>query len=350
MDRNTSDQRNQVSKHLDDLTPAVTPPVKVARALLEQKIAEKELKMWQRILGRKYRPVWATLAVVTVFAVSLSFPQVRAVATSFLGLFRVEQIEAVEVGISLDDLPSEMEQHFVALDNLLADQLIVENVSEPIEVESLAAASEIVGFTVRAPSEFGGKDQRIMVQNETSVRLVIDRARWQTIIDSMGYDFEIAKSADGAEVKFKIPNAVVTGYGECALNAANEIEMDKVPGDALADCTILLQSETPEIEAPPGLDINQAGQVMLQIMGMSPEEAAAFSNRVDWTTTLVVPVPQGADYRSVTVDGVDGVLLEDTYAGGNARFTLLWVKDGMFYALSGDGTRYSPVRIGNSME
>ena len=83
---------------------------------------------------------------------------------------------------------------------------------------------------------------------------------------------------------------------------------------------------------------------------MSPEEAAAFSSQVDWATTLVVPVPQGADYRSVTVDGVNGVLLEDTYAGGNARFTLLWVKDGMFYALSGEGARYSPVRIGNSMK
>ena len=350
MERKPTDQRNLVSEHLDTLNPTVIPAAKVARERLDQKIAKKELNMWHRIFASKYRPVWAAFVLVTVLAVSLSFPQVRAVATSFLGLFRVEQIEAVEVGISLDDLPSEMEQHFVALDNLLADQLIVENVSEPIEVDSLAAASQIAGFSVRTPSEFTGKDQRIMVQHETSVRLVIDRDRWQTIIDSMGYDFNIPPSADGAEVKFNIPNAVVTGYGECTLNAANEIEIEKGPSDTLSDCTILLQSEALEIEAPPGLDINQAGQVMLQIMGMSPEEAAAFSKRVDWATTLVVPVPQGADYRSVTVDGVDGVLLEDTYPGGNARFTMFWVKDGMFYALSGDGARYAPVRIGNSLE
>jgi hypothetical protein len=83
---------------------------------------------------------------------------------------------------------------------------------------------------------------------------------------------------------------------------------------------------------------------------MSPAEAEAFSNRVDWATTLIIPVPQGADYRSVMVDGAEGVILEDTYAGGNARFTMLWVKDGMFYGLSGDGTRYSPLRIGNSLK
>jgi len=350
MDRNNTDQKNRVSELMDGLTPEVTPPVVVARARLDPRIAEMERSMWRRMFRRKYRPIWASLAVIAVLAVSLSFPQVRVVATSFLGLFRVEQIEAVEVGISLDDLPAEMEQHFVALDNILADQLIVEDMTEPVEVDSIATAADAAGFAVRMPTQLADKAQRIMVQNETSIRLVIDRARWQTIIDSMGYDFEIPESADGSEVKFHIPNVVVTGFGECALNAANEIEMQTAAGEALADCTILMQSETPEIEAPPGLDINQAGQVLLQIMGMSPEEAAAFSNRVDWATTLVVPVPQGADYRSVTVDGVNGVLLEDTYAGGFARFTLLWVKDGMFYALSGDGARHSPVRIGNSME
>jgi hypothetical protein len=350
MDQKEKDQRNQVTKGLDLLTPDIVPPVKVARARLDQKIATKERNMWQKLFGRKYRPVWVTLAIVGVLVISLSFPQVRALATNFLGLFRIEQIEAVEVGISLDDLPAEMEQHFVALDNILAEQLVVEDVPEPVEMDSIASAAEAAGFTVRIPTKLAAKDQRILLQNETTIRMVIDRGRWQAIIDGMGYDFDIPESADGAEVKFHIPNAVVTGFGECDINAAHELEMESVSGEAHSDCTILMQSETPEIEAPPELDINQAGQVLLQILGMSPEEADAFSNRVDWATTLVVPVPQGADYRNVTVDGVNGVILEDTYAGENSRFTMLWVKNGIFYALSGDDSRYSPVSIGNSME
>jgi hypothetical protein len=180
--------------------------------------------------------------------------------------------------------------------------------------------------------------------------MIIDRDQWQAIIESMGYDFEIPESADGAEVKFTIPNAVAIGFGNCEINPAKEIESGTAHRAAPSDCTILLQSETPEIEAPPGLDINQAGQTMLQIMGMSPEEAAEFSKRVDWATTLVVPVPQGADYRNVVVDGVEGVILEDIYEDGNARFTMLWVKDGMFYALSGDGKQYTPISMGNAME
>jgi hypothetical protein len=348
MEQDTNNQNNRVYEHLNAIAPDKTPPVKVARARLNQKIAEKEQNMWQKIFARKFRPIWATLAIITVLAFTFSFPQVRALATNFLGLFRVEKIEAVEVGISLDDLSSEMESNFIAIDNLIGDQIEVQQIGDPVPVADVAEAEALAGYKVRIPTELADKEQRIVFQPASTISFTIDRDRWQAMIDSMGYgdQFDIPKAADGAEVKFNLPNTVVIGFGECDVNDAQDMEDAGLPGS----CTILMQTEQPTIEAPPGIDINQAGQVVLQILGMSPSEAEAFSNRVDWATTLVVPVPQGADYRSVMVDGAEGVILEDTYAGGNARFTMLWVKDGMFYALSGDGTRYSPTRIGNSLE
>jgi hypothetical protein len=348
MDQNTHKQNDRVYEHMDALAPETTPPVKVARARLNQKIIKKEQNMWQKIFARKFRPAWATLIVITVLAVTFSFPQVRVLATNFLGLFRVEKIEAVEVGISLDDLPAEMESNFMAIDSLIGDQIKVQQIDDPIVVDDIAEAEALAGYKVRIPTELADKEQRIVFQPASTISFTIDQARWQALIDSMGYSdqFDIPKAADGAEVKFSLPNTIVIGFGECSVNQAQDMEDAGLPGS----CTVLMQTEQPTIEAPPGIDINQAGQVILQVLGMSPSEAEAFSNRVDWATTLVVPVPQGADYRSVKVDGAEGVILEDTYAGGNARFTMLWVKDGMFYALSGDGTRYSPTRIGNSLE
>lgn len=341
-------QKDSIYERIDLLSPEVTPPVQVARARLNHQIAEKEQSMWQKMLKRRYRPIWATLAVIMVLAISFSFPQVRAAATSFLGLFRVEQIEAVEIGISLDDLSGEMEAQFMAIDNVIGDQIVVEQSAESQEVDSLLAAESLAGFDARIPTELESQTQRVVFQPEANISFTIDRDRWQALLDSMGYgqDFNLPEAADGAEVRFNVPNAIVTGFGDCEVNQAKDMQ----GAETLGNCTVLLQTQQPTIEAPPGIDINQAGQVMLQILGMSPEEAEAFSNRVDWATTLVVPVPQGADYRDVLVDGVEGVLLEDTYAGGKARFTLLWVKDGMFYALTGDGSRYSPVRIANSMK
>ena len=48
--------------------------------------------MFGNIFTRRYARVWTALAVIAVLALALSFPQVRAAANSFLGLFRVEKV------------------------------------------------------------------------------------------------------------------------------------------------------------------------------------------------------------------------------------------------------------------
>jgi hypothetical protein len=74
---------------------------------------------------------------------------------------------------------------------------------------------------------------------------------------------------------------------------------------------------------------------------MSAAEADAFCKTVDWSSTLVIPVPQsgGSSYRTIPVDGVNGTLIEvpphDNFIG---RYALIWVKNGMVYSLGGKGT------------
>jgi len=339
--------RQWMQEKMDILAPQVIPPAKVARAKLEMRIDEKENSMWQKVFSKKYRTAWVTLLVITVMAVSLSFPQVRAVASSFLGLFRVERIETVDIGISLANLPAEMEGHFRALDNLLGDQLQIDEVVQPVEVQSAAEASEMVGFPVRSPAN-SDRDTRMLYQSATSIKLVINREQWQALLDGMGFeDFILPESADGAEVKFNVPETVVIGIGDCEYNEINEV---KVTDPKAKNCTIFMQSKTPSIEAPPEIDINSAGQILLQVMGMSEKEAKEFSSRVNWATTLVVPIPNDVNYRNVKIEGVDGILLEDLHAGSQAIYTLLWVKDEMFHALTGNGELSDALRFIRSLE
>ena len=71
---------------------------------------------------------------------------------------------------------------------------------------------------------------------------------------------------------------------------------------------------------------------------MTPSEASAFVNTVDWTSTLVVPIPKNAAfYEQVTVDGVIGTLIRRS-ADDYSMYTLLWVKDGIIHVISGLGT------------
>jgi hypothetical protein len=290
---------------------------------------------------------WVTLMVIAVMAALLSFPQVRVIANNFLGLFRVEQIEAVDVGIRLDNLPNELESHFIALDNLLEDQVIVDNQVSPILVQDISEASKMAGFQARIPTRPEG-EKVILFQESSSVRVVIDRERWNALLKSMEYDdFVLPKNADGEEIKFNLPGAIIVGIGDCEYNEINEV---KLAHPKTKNCTILMQSEIPTIEAPPGIDINRAGQILLQTLGMSETEAKEFSSTVNWATTLVVPVPSDVDYHNVTIEGVEGILLEDRYDGGKSVYTLIWIKDGLLHALIGDGTFADALNSVNSLE
>jgi hypothetical protein len=191
-------------------------------------------------------------------------------------------------------------------------------------------------------------ETNIQYQDSTSIRLLIDQRKWQALLDSMGYrELVIPKSADGAEVTFNIPAAVIVGIGDCEYNEINEVKLDH---PATENCTVFLQSRTPTIEAPPGVDIHKAGQILLQTLGMTPEEAEEFSATVNWATTLVVPIPSDVDYQPLSIEGVDGFFLEDNYATGKSAFSLLWLKDGILHALIGDGTLAEALQSVNSLE
>jgi hypothetical protein len=76
----------------------------------------------------------------------------------------------------------------------------------------------------------------------------------------------------------------------------------------------------------------------LEFSGMTTEQAAAFTSTVDWTSTLVVPIPKNAStYEQVSVDGVTGTLIQRP-SDDAPQFALLWVKDGIIYAIGGLGS------------
>jgi Na+/H+ antiporter NhaB len=99
------------------------------------------------------------------------------------------------------------------------------------------------------------------------------------------------------------------------------------------------------------LNIAQLAQIGLEFTGMTSEQAAAFTQTVDWTSTLVIPLPKNAaTYQQVTVDGVTGTLIQRTPAAEEPQYALLWVKNGIIYAISSLGSNsQQAVQIANSL-
>ncbi len=347
--------REQVSRHLATLAPSPlqTPSLASARAQLMNRIAEKEnITMRNKLFAPRYRPAWVGLALVLILAVALLFPPVQAIANSFLGLFRVQRFTVVQVNPG--NLPEQLGSS-AQLETMFTNNVHVEQQGEPQTVASPEEASQLTGTSVRLP--VGMKDEpNLKVMPGAEITFDIDLQLTRAILEEIGRsDIQLPDNLDGARVQVSVDRAVTALYGNCDFDPEQARRQGYDPDDQslprLPNCTTFVQVPSPVISAPPGLDIQKIGEAFLQVMGMSAEEAAQFAQTVDWTTTLVIPIPRnGTTYKEVPVDGVMGTLITQGQEDLSDQYLLIWVKDGILYSLAGAGEGNSALRIANSLK
>ena len=326
--------------------------VRLARIRFETMKSEKEnTTMFKKIFARPYRPIWATLGVILILVVAFSFPSVRAAADNFLGLFRVETLAFVEID------PANLSQQFdgaAQLDQLIAESIQVETQGEPQEVASVDDASALAGIAVRLPQEVDG-EQKLMVNPATRFTLQIDQEMVQAVMEAIGRtDIQVPAGVDGATVTVDVPEMVAATYGDCVMDAGEARQAGFDPDDPASfpvTCTTFFQLTSPTITAPPGLDIQKIGEAYLQLLGMTQEQAEKYSQNINWATTLVVPIPSaGVSYQEIPVDGVTGTLILQDQEGSSQAYLLIWVKDGILYALGGPGSGTTAVSIAETIK
>jgi hypothetical protein len=321
----------------------------------QQKLIQKETSMFRKLFASPL--LRYGLSFVVVLTLILAIPGTRALASEFLNLFRVQRVTVVPVDFT------GMEQFQGAVGQNIS-QLISESVtmqkepSDPVTVNSTDEASQLAGFDVRAPR--GETPSRISVMSGGAFTFTIDRDKAQALLNEAGRsDLVLPQEVDGADVSVNIPSSVSIAFGNCpepsndseaARDMARESSSSGSPGRMYADCIILAQIPSPEVSAPASLDINKLAQIGLEFTGMTADEAAQFTSTVDWTSTLVVPIPKNAaTNQQVAVDGVTGTLIERP-SDDAPQFALFWVKDGIVYVIGGLGSNsQKALEIANSL-
>ena len=327
--------------------PAGFIPAGQAHRKFEQRLTHprKEPITMQKQLNRIPRGAWIGLALVAVLAVALAFPSVQAVANSFLSLFRVQQFQVIEFDPESVSGDFENSEQFEAL---FAESVEIEGGGEPREVSSEELASSMDEMPVRLLEGMQGP-QRFMVKPASVATFTLNLELLRAVLkDMQRSDIELPGSLDGARVKLYLPAMLVATYGPCAVEPTGD--PDERPFVDPEDCITLLQGKSPSIDAPPDLDLVQLGEVYLQLLGMGPEEASSFAAQVDWTSTLIVPLPRNeAEHTQVSVDGVTGTLIlsKTRY---DRRYALLWVKDDRFFALSGIGDAQKALELAATLK
>lgn len=311
-----SEEIQEVLDRLSALAPGTgetpqTPAVALAR-FKEQVAPRQEAgaknNRSKRIMSNR-RVVAAGFTLVLAVVALMAFPSVRAAAGEFLGLFRVQKFAPISISPEQMALLQQLEEQGLSPGEFVS---VVEP-GEPQAVDSPAAAAALTGYHVRTLPERGVPSE-VFVTGDASGYMIVNLEGARAIVEAAGADpMLLPDSLDGKRIDVSIYDAVQQ------LNA-NGI--------------MLMQTASPDVSYPNDLDPTVLGEALLQVLGNDPEAARRMAQSIDWTSTMLLPIPQNlGTYREVSVDGVSGVALEPF--DPNADPAVVWQKDGMVYMMTG---------------
>lgn len=319
----------------------------------QQKLIQKETPMFKKLFA--FPLIRYGVPAFLVLTLILAFPGARALASQLLDLFRVQQVTVVPIDVTGIQELNGNSSLGKQMSQLISDSMtITKEPGDPVEVNDANQASELAGFTVRVPE--GMSPSRISVTNGSAFTLTVDRAKAQALLKEAGRsDLVLSDSIDGAEISVDIPSSVSVAYGTCPSHDMDDYDPDMDRNhysrdQRYADCVLFAQIPSPTVTAPPSVDVPQLARIALEFTGMTSEQAKAFTDTIDWTSTLVIPIPRNAaTYEQIPVDGVTGTLIQQS-SGHDPQYALLWVKDGIIYTIGGLGSDAAQaVEIANSL-
>lgn len=307
---------------------AAEPNLDALRSKPDPEFADRlRVRLRQQPMGRT-RPARGVLtklaagvAVAAGIGFALTIPTVRARANSFLALFREVSFVAVPVE------PGQVLERTAGIDipNLIGDRVQVIEQNAPVSVVSPEAASASAGFHVEMPRVLpeGTVLTQITASGRNVVRVTADTTRLRQLLDALGLrDVEIPEAIDGETAMITVKPMVMTEFAQGDRRAA------------------MMQGPIPEVLMPAGVDLAQLGEIGLRMMGLPAPEAREFAKKVDWKTTLVVPVPPTATrFRQVVVGTSQGVAIEGPIIDPETKVErgnwnlLLWSNGGRVYGI-----------------
>jgi hypothetical protein len=286
---------------------------------LRERLAEADER---RPAFAAWRPAFAGITVAIAVIALFAFPSVRAWAQSVLDMFRVRNFVAVSFDPQRIEKLRALKTDAAML--IFDRQQVEQDPGPPVEQPSAGAASAIAGFPVASPSYLpsGLTPEKVTVTGEGRARFGVTTARLREALTTLGLnDVQVPMGLDGQDVSVHLYPVVHQTYTRSS-------------GARLS----ILQSRSPEVGLPPGVDIQRLGEVGLRILGMDAAEASRMAATIDWRSTLVVPVPLNASsFRQVTVNGNPGLMVNvvKTTSDGRRRdgTFLVWTEGDRVFAL-----------------
>ena len=332
-------QTEKVANKLSFLIPSKqehAPSVQASLKRFNERKIQKEIPVLKKLFAS---PTLRFVSVaVLLLALIVSIPATRALADQVLSLFRVQQVTVLPIDFTgLQELTGNGALGKQVSDLVSSSTNVTKKPGQPIAATDAADASQKSNFSVRLPQNVTAS--RLTVLGDSAFNFNIDITKAQALLDEAGRtDLKLPTDINGSVISVTVPSSVRADYGSCPDPTAADNSQSGSIGRNYPDCIIFTQIPSPTVSAPANVNVAQLAQIGLEFTGMTSDQAAAFTQSVDWTSTLVVPIPKNAaKYDQLSVDGVTGTLIQRP-ADDAPQFVLLWVKNGIIYAIGGLGT------------
>jgi hypothetical protein len=332
-------QVNEVIEQLSVLEPtaADTPqPVQQAYVRFQKQLQRAPRVTWSSRLSQLFsakpqgsiemskRKGWMVgLVSLLLLAVVFSFPSVRAAASDFLGLFRVQKFAAISVSPERLELLERLAEQEMSPGTF---EVLDEPGDETTPLASIEEGETLTGLDLRTISTLGAPAE-LYLEDGGSGRLTVDLEGARAIMEAVGADPQLLPdSLDGKSVNVSVSDMVRQEW---------------------SDGTNLVQGESPYAEYPADVQPAVLGEALLQVLGVEPDAARSMAQSIDWTSTFVLPIPQGiATFSEVSVDGTTGAAMTAI----NEEPALLWQKDGKVHLLTGPKSIEELISLASSLQ
>lgn len=275
-----------------------------------------------RLWSSSRRPLFAGLAVIIVLLSLLALPPVRAAADQLLSVFRVQKVLFVPTNTEriqqLKNLNFDQKTLFVASPKVI---------NKPAAPRTVTSSNEVfgaVGFNFRQPRSFPSTptSTKFVIRDRTALQFQVDVQSARQLLTLMDVNDVTLPDALGSKpITADVPPSVEARYQGADYQFT------------------LYQGRSPTITLPDGVDLSQLGKAALRLLGMDSQQADTLSRSVDWSSTLIFPIPTDLDnmqIQQVSVGPVQGMLMGDG-RGSQAHWQLYWQQGDRFYMLQGQG-------------
>ncbi len=334
-------QAESAAAYLADAGPAVVPDARAALAHfhtrpgvtvrnpvsgrngvpLEQWLSRSFDMLRQRLFGPRLRPVMIGLTALVCLGLLFTIVPVREAAADFLGLFRVRKFAVIPIN---PEQIQRLESLAENAESVLGEPVVTRDEGPRQEVSDASQASALAGFTVRMPSAppDGAYFSEFVVQNGPAVHYEVQRTTVESLLQAAGASTAGLPATDLITVDVDLGPAAILTY------RSSEGELN------------LVQTRSPDVQIPDGVDLVALSETGFQLLGIAPEEAHRLATTIDWSSTLVIPMPTDVgEAREVNIDGTTGLLLQSRGDRNRpySNIMLLWERDGIVHALNAEG-------------